>query len=457
VAKGIVALVGRPNVGKSTLFNAFTRTRQAIVDNRPGVTRDRIYGITHTMDAEIPEFGLIDTGGFETDRDSFQPFKNNLVWKSTLAAIDEADVVVLIFDLKAGVHPYDRDLVRLIHRLDKPVVYAVNKVDGIEMRVVASEFYELGIDEIEMVSAAHNRGIDELKDEVIDRLKNVPRLKHTEIKVPDSVCLSVIGRPNAGKSSLVNRLLGYDRSIVSEVAGTTRDSIDSHFTYNRKQYTMIDTAGIRRRSRVKEKLEIISVHQSLEAIERADVILLVLDAAEGFADQDARLASRAAELCKPILVVVNKWDLVPDKQTGSSKIFQEDIAFKMPELAFAPFIFISCETNQRVQKIMVNVERLAAMSQKRVATSELNRNLEEIVAKHTPALNRATSKRAKFYYATQVAVNPPTIVVKCNLADYLTDSYRRYMHRQFQARLGFDEIPLKLFFRSKETPSLEKR
>jgi GTP-binding protein len=220
---------------------------------------------------------------------------------------------------------------------------------------------------------------------------------------------------------------------------------------------MIDTAGIRRRSRVKEKLEIISVHQSLEAIERADVILLVLDAAEGFADQDARLASRAAELCKPILVVVNKWDLVPDKQTGSSKIFQEDIAFKMPELAFAPFIFISCETNQRVQKIMVNVERLAAMSQKRVATSELNRNLEEIVAKHTPALNRATSKRAKFYYATQVAVNPPTIVVKCNLADYLTDSYRRYMHRQFQARLGFDEIPLKLFFRSKETPSLEKR
>jgi GTPase len=450
MARGLVAIVGRPNVGKSTLFNALTRSRQAIVDDQPGVTRDRLYGKVLTSDPNLEAFTLIDTGGFETEKDSYQPFAGNIVWENTLAAIDEADVVILVFDLKSGVHPHDKDLVRLLQKKSKPTIYTVNKVDGIEQKKYTNEFFELGIDDFENVSAAHNVGLDILKDVVVEKLLEMPHLQKRRDTARDTVHIALIGRPNVGKSSFVNRLLGEQRSLVSEVAGTTRDSIDAPFQYNQKPYILIDTAGIRRRSKVRKKLEIISVIQSLNSIERADVVLLVIDAVEGMADQDQKLIARASELNKPIILLVNKWDLLQEKDSKSAANIERDLRYKMPVLEYAPILFISCLTNQRVHKVMAVVEQLVEQSRRRVPTSKLNEALHQIVQSHTPALSRKTHRRAKFYYATQVASAPPTIVVMCNVSEYLQESYKRYMHRQLQRILGFTEIPIQLIFRGKE-------
>jgi GTP-binding protein len=450
MSKGLVAIVGRPNVGKSTLFNQLTRSRRAIVDDQPGVTRDRLYGLVETTDALINSFGVIDTGGFETDDLKYQPFAKNIVWENTLAAIDEADLVVLVLDGQSGIHPHDDELVRLLKRKNKPVVYAINKVDGDRQEQTAHEFYELGIPTFETMSAAHNNGVNELREIIVDHLKEIPRLTVKRDFASDAIRLAIVGRPNVGKSSIVNRLVGEDRSIVSDVAGTTRDAMDTAFRFNSKDYVMIDTAGIRRRSRVKQKLEILSVIQSMDAIERANIVLLVIDTTEGLTDQDARIASLAAENHKPVVIVVNKWDLHPDKDSNSMNEFQREIRRRLQTLDYAPMIFVSCLENQRVHKIMTVVESVVEQYEKRVGTGELNRALEEIVQLHTPALIRNSNKRVKFYYATQVRSRPPLIVVMCNVADEIQEHYRRYMERQFQKRLGFDLVPVRVAFRGKE-------
>jgi len=445
---GIVAIVGRPNVGKSTLFNRLTTSDAAIVDDRPGVTRDRIYGTVWLDDERTQGFMLVDTGGFETDDSKLQPFSENLVWRQTEAAIAEADFVVLLLDGKAGLTPHDRHLKRYLEARSRPHVVVVNKIDGPEQSQNLWDFFELGTDTVLKVSAAHNRGVGELREQIGDLLKELPSRSSYKSSL-GAIRIAIVGRPNAGKSSILNRLTGEDRAVVSEIPGTTRDAIDTPLTYNNREYVLIDTAGIRRKSRIFERLESLSVVRSLRAIDRSDVVFLVLDAIAGLTEQDARLADLAAERGKPVAFVVNKWDLVPDKDPNSGKNYTQAIHSNLKTLGNAPVTFISATHNQRVHKLMALAEHLAMSSRRRAETSLVNQTLRSMVAEHTPALIRAKSKRVKFYFATQVAIQPPTIVVFCNVAKEIQAGYVRYMTNRFRSDLGFDNVPIRLIFRPK--------
>jgi GTP-binding protein len=447
--EGIVTIVGRPNVGKSTLFNKLTRTTQALVDDRPGVTRDRIYGTVESMFDDDDGYAVVDTGGFETDDLYYQPFARNIVWEQTEQAIRDADLVLMVFDAKSGLHPHDRQLVQFLKELQKPVAYAVNKVDGPEQQPSTLEFYELGVEHFFTISAAHSRGIWELSEHIESRLRSMKSLHSVKTHAEGATKIALIGRPNAGKSSILNRLCGEERSLVSEVAGTTRDTVDTPILYNKKPYVLLDTAGIRRRKKIFDRLEGLSVMRSLRAIEDADVVVLVIAADEGLSDQDARLAQLAAQQYKPILIVVNKWDLVPNKETNTARDYERGIHDKLKDIAFAPVIFTSVTENQRIHKILAKVEELAAAADHRVSTSQLNDALQRAVHEHTPALLRRYNKRVKFYFGTQVSVKPPTIVIKCNVADEIQESYKRYLVKRLRQDLNFGDVPLRVFFRDK--------
>lgn len=447
--KGLVAIVGRPNVGKSTLFNALVGKRDALVDDRPGVTRDRLYG---TVKGEKSGFILVDTGGFETEDYNFQPFGENLVWQQTSAAIDEADLVVLMLDGKDGLHPHDEEIARTLQKKQKDVIYVVNKLDGMEQESAMLEFYKLGVSNLIPLSAAHRRGVGELREvleEELEKQDQEERLRRGKVAGDDAIKVALIGRPNVGKSSILNRLTGENRALVSDVAGTTRDTVDTPFTFNGRPYVIVDTAGIRRRSKVEEKLEALSVMKSLKAIERADLVLLVIAGEAGFTDQDARLASLAISQHKPLMIVVNKWDLVQNKDSLATKYYAEEVRQRIKGMSYVPVKFVSCLRNQRVFQLFDDIERMSITYQRRVSTGELNKALETVVREHTPALIRNHKKRIKFYYATQVKAAPPTIVVMCNLADEIQESYKRYMEHRFREILGFDELPLHVIFRGK--------
>ena len=445
---GVVAIVGRPNVGKSTLFNALVKERKALVDDLPGVTRDRQYGVV--TDGDTDSFMVIDTGGFET-KDSQDDFPASLVWQQSNAAIEESDLVVMVFDGRAGLQPYDIDLVRRVTKTGKPVLFCINKIDGIEHEDQAlADFYRLGVETFHTLSAAHNRGVGDLRETIMDSLTELQKASGKKTRNdPDEIKLALVGRPNVGKSSILNRLLGCERALVSEIAGTTRDSIDSHLTYDGRPLVIMDTAGMRRRTKIKQKIETLSVVKSMAAIEDADVVVLIIDAQEGLTDQDARLATMAAEQYKPLMIVVNKWDLITGKETNSAREYERDLKDSLRTLEYAPVLFASCLENQRIQKILPTVVRLFDQSRHRVSTSDLNEELAVIVQAHTPALMRALSKRSKFYFATQVSVRPPTIVVKCNVAELIQESYKRYMTNKFRKNLGFTNVPVRLIFRGK--------
>lgn len=446
--RGTVAIVGRPNVGKSTLFNRLTRTRTAIVDDRPGVTRDRLYGIVYFDDNRENGFTLIDTGGFETEGVYYQPFSENLVWTQTEAAIKEADIVVLLLDGKSGVHQHDHELARYLDRLGKQVIFVANKIDGPEQRSAAFEFYELGVTDVLTVSAAHGRQVDILLDTIQEKLAAIAPKGDARLS-SGAPRIALIGRPNAGKSSILNRLTGEERSVVSDVAGTTRDAIDTPLTFNKKDYIIVDTAGIRRRSKIHDKIEGLSVMRSLQSIERADIVLLIIDAKENLTDQDARLADLAASQFKPVAIIVNKWDLVPDKNSNSARDYERDLKVKLKLLQHVPVLFVSCLENQRVHQIMNVVEGLAEDYDRRVETRKLNDALRTIVYEHTPALIRKYSKRPKFYFATQVRTRPPTVVIFCNVANEIQESYKRYIAKRFREMLGYGNGPLRILYRSK--------
>jgi len=449
ISKGIVAIVGRPNVGKSTLFNRLVGSRRAIVDDIPGVTRDRLYGTVKYYEDGEQQFMLVDTGGFEDAKTKYQPFASNLVWEQTEIAIAEADLVVMLLDAKCGLQPHDEQLVRYLQRLGKQVIYVVNKIDSMEQKSAALEFYSLGIDEFLTVSAAHNRGVGDLVEAIALQLAAMGKKNSRASAEEGATHVALVGRPNVGKSSILNRMLGEDRSLVSEVAGTTRDTVDTPFRYNKLPYVILDTAGMRRKSRIDQRLESLSVLMSLKAIERADIVVVVIDAVEGLTDQDARLASLASEQYKPVLMVVNKWDLITHKTTSTAREYELAIRHKIKSMAYIPILFTSCLENQRVSRIMSFVETLAANYRKRVKTSQLNEFLAQVVKEHTPALVRSRSKLVKFYYATQVKVAPPTFVVMCNLADEIHESYKRYIRNRFREGLGFTDVPLQIIFRPK--------
>jgi GTP-binding protein len=434
--KPIVAIVGRPNVGKSTLFNRMTRSRKALVDDFPGVTRDRNYGEVRWDETS---FTVVDTGGFS----GFESEELvSLVTYQVVQAIEEADAIVMLLDGRGGVTPVDTDLVQRLRESGKPVFYAVNKIDGPRQELLLSDFSVLGVDSLHAVSAEHGYGVNDFLDALTAVLPQAGPEPHS-----DRIRLAVIGRPNVGKSSLINRLLGDERLVVSEKPGTTRDAIDTICTVNQKEYVLIDMAGIRRKARVREKLEKFSVIKALRSLDRCDIALVMMDASEGVTDQDATIASYALDRGRGCIVLVNKWDLVK-KNSETAKTYTDTVQERLPFLKFAPILTVSALTGQRVFKIFEWVERVQEQFTTRIGTGRLNKTLEALVHRHQPPVHRG--KRIKFYYVTQVASAPPTFVCFVNYPEGIHSSYKRYLINELRVSLGLDLTPVRLFFRKRE-------
>ena len=435
--KPIIAIVGRPNVGKSTLFNRLVGRRKAMVDDMPGVTRDRNYAEVKSFD--VP-FILVDTGGFEPETSDrlLQQMR-----EQSRFAMDEADLILFVMDARDGLTPADSAVVEMMRRINKPVFYIINKVDGDKQESAAGDFYSLGIDHIYTVSAEHNRGIGDLMDDV---LQAVPKDAAQEVE-EDLTRIAVVGRPNVGKSTLVNRLLGYERVVANPTAGTTRDAVDTRFTVNKKPYLLIDTAGIRRKGKTVEKVEKYSVVDALRSIERADVVLIVLSAEDGVTEQDSKIAGYAYEAGRGCIFVVNKWDTVT-KDNASIGKFTDEIRRCFKYLPFAPILFISATTGQRTGKIIAEVDLVMEQFTKRVTTGELNRIFTQAIEENHAPLNQG--KRVKFYFATQVGIKPPSFVIFTNQPDGIYFSYERYLMNKFREAFGFNGTPLKLIFRGRD-------
>lgn len=434
----VVAIVGRPNVGKSTLFNRIIGQRRAIVEDVPGVTRDRNYAEVTRYD--VP-FILVDTGGFEPvseDRLLVQ------MREQSQLAVEEADVILMVMDAREGLTPSDVEVVNRLRRAGKPVFYVVNKVDGPKQEAEVAEFYALGVEQIHAVSAEHGRGVGDLMDELLAVL---PHAEPPAEEDTQEVRLAVVGRPNVGKSSLVNKLLGYERVVANATAGTTRDAIDTPFEYNEQRYVLIDTAGIRRKGRVSQKLEKFSVVQALKGMDRAHVVLVVIDAAEGVTEQDLTVAGYAYEKGRAVILVVNKWDLVvKDHKTMGQYVADLRDSFKF--LNFAPVLFVSALSGQRINRIMGAVEKVAAEFNRRIPTPELNRILKEATISHAPPM--AQGKQVKLFYMTQTAVRPPTFVIFGNRTKGIHFSYHRYLINQLREAFSFEGCPIRLFFKDRE-------
>ena len=433
----LVAIVGRPNVGKSTLFNRILGHRKALVEDFPGVTRDRHYAEVTRYD--IP-FTLVDTGGFEPvseDRLLVQ------MREQSQFAVEEADVILFVLDSRDGLTPADREVAGMLRRVDKPVLYVLNKVDGEKQETGLGEFYSLGIETFYPVSAEHGRGVGDLIDDLLPLLDPGARLE----AAGEEVRLAIVGRPNVGKSSLVNRILGYERVVANPTAGTTRDSVDTPFSYNQKRYVLIDTAGIRRKGKTSQALEKFSVIQSLKAMDRAHVVVVVIDAAEGVTDQDLTVAGYAFERGRAVILAVNKWDLVPkNNQTMNQYLEKLRLSFKF--LPFAPVLFLSALTGQRVAKVMAEVEKVAAEFNKRISTPALNNMLTEAVKSHQPPMSQG--QRIKLFYVTQTAVRPPSFVIFTNHPEGVHFSYQRYLQNKFRESFGFSGCPIRLEFKERE-------
>jgi len=435
--KPIIAIVGRPNVGKSTLFNRLVGRRKAMVHDMPGVTRDRNYAEVDRFD--LP-FILVDTGGFEPETSDklLQQMR-----EQSRFAMDEADLILFVMDSRDGLTPADTLVVEMLRRINKPVFHIINKVDGDKQEAEAGDFYALGVERIYAVSAEHNRGVGDLMDEVLAALP-----KPTAHEVEEEITkVAVVGRPNVGKSTLVNRLLGYERVVANPTAGTTRDAVDTRFTVNKKPYLLIDTAGIRRKGKTVEKVEKYSVMDALRSIDRADVVLIVLNAEEGVTEQDTKIAGYAYEAGRGCIFVVNKWDTLT-KDNSSMPKFIEEIRRNFKYLPFAPILFVSASTGQRTGKIIAEVDLVMEQYSKRVSTAELNRIFTQAVEENHAPLDQG--RRVKFFYATQVGIKPPSFVIFTNRPEGIYFSYERYLMNRFREAFGFTGTPLKLMFRGRD-------
>jgi GTP-binding protein len=448
----MVALVGRPNVGKSALFNRIVGQRRAIVEDIPGTTRDRLYG-----DAEWNGefFTIVDTGGLEIiesqksrrPQDEPKPLATASVGfiqeirQQAEIAIAEADVIVMLVDVIDGLTPADEDVAEVLRRADRPVLVAANKADNSAREQAAYEFYALGLGEVFPVSALHGRGVGELLDAVVEALPPTD-----EQEEPEFLKIALVGRPNVGKSSLLNKLLGEDRAIVSAIPGTTRDAVDTYLTWEEKPVLLIDTAGIRRRGRIEQGIEKYSVLRSIKAITRADVVILLLDARDLVTAQDAHVAGYILEESRSIIVLVNKWDLI-EKDTYTMDAYTKQVRAELRFLDYVPVLFISALTGQRVHKVLPLAFQVYEERMARITTGELNRLVEDAVIRHAPP--HKAGKRLKFYYATQAGVDPPTFVFFVNDVRLVHFSYQRYIENQIRKRYGYLGTPLKLVFRSR--------
>lgn len=435
--KPIVAIVGRPNVGKSTLFNNLVGDRVAIVDDMPGVTRDRLYRETEWNGTE---FVIVDTGGLEPRNNDFMMTK---IKEQAEVAMNEADVILFVVDGKTGVNPLDEEIAYILRKKQKPIILCVNKIDNfVEQQDDVYDFWGLGFENLVPISGGHKVNLGDLLDLVTEMIEKIELPEEEE----DTLKLAIIGKPNAGKSSLVNRLSGEERTIVSDIAGTTRDAIDTVVQYNDKKYMIIDTAGIRRKSKVEESLEYYSVLRAIKTIKRADVCILMLDGKEGLTEQDKRIAGIAAEELKPIVVVVNKWDLV-DKNKVTMKSMREELYAELPFLSYAPIEFVSALTGQRTTKILEISDTIYEEYTKRISTGLLNTVLKEAVLMNNPPTRKG--RVVKINYATQVSVAPPRFVLFCNYPELIHFSYARYIENKFRESFGFEGSPILISFEKK--------
>lgn len=434
MSQDVIAIVGRPNVGKSTIFNRIAGERLSIVEDTPGVTRDRLYARCSWL---TKEFRLIDTGGIQI---ADQPYQTEIKAQVEIA-IEEADVIIFVVSGKTGLTDDDKYIASMLQKSKKPVVLAVNKIDDESRLVNIYEFYALGVGEPIAVSGVHGIGIGDVLDACINLFQEKDNTDKNE-----GTRIAVIGEPNVGKSSLVNAILNENRSIVSNVQGTTRDAIDTPFTYEGKPYVIVDTAGIRKRGKVYESIEKYSVLRALSAIERADVVLFLIDAEKGIREQDKHVAGYAEEAGKPVVIVVNKWDTV-EKDDKTMNVFIEKVRTEFAYLAYAPIVFVSAKTRQRVMTILPVVDKVYENTLRRIPTNVLN----EVIADFqmvTPAPAR-NGKRFRIYYATQVGVQPPTFMLSCNEPSLLHFTYRRFIENQLRQSFDFEGTPIHLVVRKK--------
>lgn len=433
--RGTVAIIGRPNVGKSSLFNRLSGDKLAITDDASGITRDRLYTKCEWLNQE---FSIIDTGGIELKN---VPFMEEIKAQAQLA-IDEADVIILVTDGRVGVTNGDKDVIKILHKSKKPVIVAANKIDDVKFMDNIYEFYNLGVDDVIAVSALHGIGVGDLLDKVVELL---PEKK--EKRYDDAVEFCIIGQPNVGKSSLTNAILGTERVIVSDVAGTTRDAIDSKFTRDGKNYVVIDTAGIRKQGKIYENAEKYSVLRAIKAIERSEVVLFVLDGTKEIEEQDKRIAGYAAEYNKAVIIVVNKWDAV-DKDEKSMKEFTEKIRKNFLFISYAPIVFVSALKNQRIQTLFEQIKIVYENYNRRIATNVLNDIiLDASIMNQAPIFN---GDRIRVYYGSQVDTKPPTFVLFVNDPNYMHFSYQRYLENRFRSAFMLEGTPIKLVLRKRE-------
>lgn len=435
--KPLVAVVGRPNVGKSTLFNAIVKKRIAIVEDIPGVTRDRIY-----FDAEWlgREFTMIDTGGIEFV-DAADRIFTDMRYQAELA-IREADVILFVVDGKTGMQPQDEEVANILRICGKPVLLVVNKIDSVEQEMNMYEFYALGMGDPIGVSAVNLMNLGDLLDSVLQHIQHLPTPEERE----DTIHIALVGRPNVGKSSMTNALLGQERVIVSNVPGTTRDSIDTYWTYNDTSFVLIDTAGMRRKAKVDIPVERYSVVRALRAVDRSDVAVLVLDAQDGVTEQDKKIAGYIHEAGKGCIIVVNKWDLI-DKDSKTSQAFEEDIRRELAFLQYAPILFASALTKQRVNRLADMVKFVAEQQHMRVSTSVLNELLEDAQLTNPPPAKGG--KLLRIYYMTQASVQPPTFILFVNEPRLMHFSYVRFLENRLRETFGFEGTPIRLILRGK--------
>ncbi|MGV2827240.1 ribosome biogenesis GTPase Der [Myxosarcina sp. GI1(2024)] len=440
----IVAIIGRPNVGKSTFVNRLAGDQQAIVHDQPGITRDRTYRLAFWQDRE---FQVVDTGGLVFDDDTeFLP----LIRQQAMAALVEASVAILVVDGQIGVTPGDREIAQWLRQQQVPVLLAVNKCESVERGAIqAAEFWELGLGEPYPISAIHGSGTGELLDELIEHLPPVDQLADKE-----EIKVAIVGRPNVGKSSLLNTLTGEQRAIVSPISGTTRDAIDMVVVRGDKTYCLIDTAGIRRKKNVDYGAEFFGINRAFKAIRRADVVLFVLDVLDGVTEQDLKLAGRIIDEGKATIIVLNKWDAV-DKNSGTIYEYQRRIMDRLYFMEWAELIFVSALSGKRVDKILDLVDKAYDEYRRRVSTSVINEVLEDAVSWHSPPASRQ-GKQGKIYYGTQVSCQPPTIALFVNDPKRFNDNYRRYIDRQFREQLGFTGTPVRLVWRGKKARDIER-
>jgi GTP-binding protein len=435
--KPVIAIIGRPNVGKSTLFNRLSGKNKAIVIDEPGATRDRNYADCTWYDKE---FILIDTGGFEpvsTEKILIQ------MREQTALAMEEADIIIFLMDGRDGLTPSDKEITQILRQIKKPLFFAVNKIDGLKHENLAYEFYQLGIETLYPLSAQHGEGMYELMDDVA---KCLPGTAETDQIPEERLRIAVLGKPNVGKSSLVNKILGYERTIVNPTPGTTRDAIDTPFELNQKKYLLIDTAGIRRKSRITRVLEKYSIVQALKAVNRCDIALLLIDAEEGMTEQDAKIAGLIIERGTACILVINKWDII-EKDNDSVGNYVRDIKDKVKFMDYAPIIFVSALSGQRVLKIFDIIETVYQQYTKRVPTSDLNRVVREIIESRPPP--RHQNKANPFSFMTQTSVAPPTFIFFVREPKAVHFSYQRFLTNRIREAFGFDQVPIRMIFRNK--------